>query len=82
MRIYGKCHSCGKLEPIEDLEINQQYDDFEEVEEKNITCKRCFSNKQDNLAYEESNGEFVNYEDWMESRGATICDTEYQHREY
>lgn len=30
--------------------------------------------RADNLARTESEGEFTNYEDWMESRGATICD--------
>ena len=80
-KIYLKCHHCKKLHPIDTMEINQEYDDIEEIEDKNITCKQCFNNSQDNLAYNESNGEFTNYEDWMESRGATICDTEYHGRE-
>lgn len=72
-KIFVQCHICGKIEEINNIEIMQEYDSIEDIEESNILCKKCFYNHQDNLAYEESDGEFSNYEDWMESRGATIC---------
>ncbi|MDD5064975.1 MAG: hypothetical protein PHQ35_09510 [Phycisphaerae bacterium] len=73
-KTYVKCHMCGKIEEIDRMEIRQEYDSVEDIDEKNILCKSCFYTQQDNLAYEESCGEFRNYEDWMESQGATICD--------
>ena len=73
-KTFVQCHICGKVEEIDKMEIRQEYDSIEDIDEKNILCKSCFYNSQDNLAYEESCGEFHNYEDWMESRGATICD--------
>ena len=72
MKAYFKCSVCGKFEGIE--KANFTADD---EKEKNPMCWNCFANHQDNLAYEMSDGEFINYEDWMESRGATICDSYY-----
>jgi len=69
MKTYFKCSACGKFEEAE--KANFTADD---KKEKKPMCKLCFYNHQDNLAYEMSCGEFLNYEDWMESRGATICD--------
>ncbi len=69
MKQYFKCSVCGKFEPTE----NAYFSATDKKEEKPM-CQKCFYNHQDNLAYEESYGEFTNYEDWMESRGATICD--------
>lgn len=72
MKTYFKCSICGKFE-----EVNRANFTADDEQEKNPMCKPCFYNHQDNLAYEMSDGEFINYEDWMESRGATICDSYY-----
>jgi hypothetical protein len=73
-KTFIRCHICGKIEEIDSMEVRQEYDSIDDIDEKNIFCKPCFYNSQDNLAYAESAGEFRNYEDWMESKGATICD--------
>jgi hypothetical protein len=83
MIIYVKCHICEQLHPINEVEILQGFTNLDEIKDENILCKECFANRQDNLAYCESNGEFTNYEDWMQSKGATICnDIDCPCREY
>lgn len=77
MKTYFKCSVCGKFYPTEDVEFTA-----DDTDEKSPMCWNCFANHQDNLAYRESDGEFLNYEDWMESRGATICDWDPPTREY
>lgn len=64
--LYVRCNTCGKFEQLENGHHIGVDADGEDI----YDCHTCFYNKQDNLAYQESNGEFSNYEDWMESRGA------------
>lgn len=77
MKTYFKCSICGKFESVEDVEFMP-----EDEEKIKPLCRRCFERQQDSKAYEESAGEFSNYEDWMESRGATICDYDTPCREF
>ena len=63
MEMYFKCPVCGSF-----ILIKNNYGTKEHP-----MCKKCFYNNQDTLAYNESCGEFSNYEDWMRDKGATIC---------
>lgn len=84
MTVYVKCHCCGKVVPISKAEVTQDYEDIEDIEDENVMCRDCFSNRQDTWAYNESQGEFHNYEDHMKYNcGATICgDYDTLRREY
>lgn len=75
MKTYFKCSICDGFEEVGNVRH------VDEEKEKPV-CLSCFYNHQDNLAFVESDGEFTNYENWMESKGATICDWDIPKREY
>lgn len=64
-----RCEKCQKLIEVKDAQTG-----FTEDEREVTLCKICFPEFQDQKAYVESFGLHRNYEDWMASRGATICD--------
>lgn len=77
MKLYFKCSSCGKFHEMDEINFTGN-----DSNEERPLYWNCFANNQDRLAYQESAGEFINYEDWMESRGATICDWDEPRREF
>jgi hypothetical protein len=69
MKTYFKCSICGEFYEAEKANFTDS-----DKKQECLLCQKCFFNSQDRLAYEMSDGEFSNYEDWKESQGATICD--------
>jgi len=65
---YFKCAICNSYHNVKEMKTTI-------IEGKEMElCEECFYQHQDNLAYNLSDGEFIDYEDYMESRGATIVD--------